>query len=80
MRVPRDLDGKKLIRRLRKLGYEQTRQSGSHVRLTRASDEGNHHVTIPLHSPLRVGTLNSILSDIASSLGMSKDDLIRRVS
>lgn len=80
MRLPRDLDGKKLIRRLRKLGYEQTRQSGSHVRLTRASDEGNHHVTIPLHSPLRVGTLNSILSDIASSLGMSKDDLIRRVS
>ena len=80
MRVPRDLDGKKLIRRLRKLGYEQTRQSGSHVRLTRASDEGEHHITVPLHSALRVGTLNSILNDVASHLGIGKDELIRRIS
>ena len=80
MRVPRDLDGSTLIRRLHKLGYEQTRQSGSHVRLTRASDEGEHHLTIPLHSPLRVGTLNAILSDIAAHLGMNKDDVIRHVS
>ena len=80
MRTPRDLDGSRLIQRLGKLGYEQTRQSGSHVRLTRRSDEGEHHVTVPLHSPLRVGTLNAILSDVAAHLGMSKDELIRRVS
>ena len=80
MRTPRDLDGSRLIKRLRKLGYEQTRQSGSHVRLTRQSADGDHHVTVPLHSPLRVGTLNAILSDIADHLGMSKDDLIRHVS
>ncbi len=80
MRIPRDLDGKTLIRRLGTLGYEPTRQSGSHVRLTRVSEEGEHHVTVPLHSPLRVGTLNSVLSDIADRLGVSKDDLIRHVS
>ena len=80
MRTPRDLDGDRLIKRLRKLGYEQTRQSGSHVRLTRESDDGDHHVTVPLHSPLRVGTLSAILSDIAGHLGMSKDELIRLVS
>lgn len=80
MRVPRDLDGRELIRQLRKLGYEQTRQGGSHVRLTRRSDEGEHHVTIPLHSPLRVGTLNAILGDIAAHLGVSKDEVIRAVS
>ena len=80
MRTPRDLDGSRLVQRLGKLGYEQTRQSGSHVRLTRQSDEGEHHVTVPLHSPLRVGTLNAILSDVAGHLGMSKDELIRRVS
>ena len=80
MRTPRDLDGIRLIKRLRKLGYEQTRQSGSHVRLTRQSDGGDHHVTVPLHSPLRVGTLSAILGDVADHLGMSKDDLIRRVS
>ena len=80
MRVPRDLDGAELIRRLRKLGYEQTRQSGSHVRLTRHSEEGDHHVTVPLHSPLRVGTLNAILGDVAARLGVSKDEVIGRVS
>ena len=80
MRVPRDLDGSTLVRRLRKLGYEQTRQSGSHVRLTHNAPDGDHHVTIPLHSPMRVGTLNAILADVAAHLGMSKDDLIRLVS
>ncbi len=80
MRTPRDLDGSRLVQRLGKFGYEQTRQSGSHVRLTRPSDDGEQHVTIPLHSPLRVGTLNAILSDVAAHLGMSKDELIRHVS
>jgi predicted RNA binding protein YcfA (HicA-like mRNA interferase family) len=80
VRVPRDLDGAELIRRLRHLGYEQTRQSGSHVRLPRPSEEGDHHVTVPLRSPLRVGTLNAILGDVAARLRVSKDEVIRRVS
>ena len=80
MRTPRDLDGSRLIQRLGRLGYEPTRQSGSHVRLTRESEDGDHHVTVPLHSPLRVGTLNAILGDVAGHLGMSRDDVIRAVS
>ncbi len=80
MRTPRDLDGATLVRRLRALGYEATRQSGSHVRLTRASDSGDHHVTIPLHSPLRVGTLSAILSDIAEHLGTTRGEVLRQIS
>jgi len=34
MRLPRDLSGKDLIKALDKLGYEVTRQSGSHIRLS----------------------------------------------
>ena len=34
----------------------------------------DHHITIPLHDPLRVGTLSSILNDIASYL--QRDRLI----
>lgn len=79
MRTPRDLDGSRLIQHLARFGYEPTRQSGSHVRLTRRSDDGDHHVTVPLHSPLRVGTLNAILTDIAAHLGIRKDDLLRRL-
>ena len=34
MKIPRDLSGSELIKRLKKLGYTPTRQSGSHIRLT----------------------------------------------
>ncbi len=80
MRTPRDLDGEDLVRRLRKFGYEKTRQSGSHVRLTRSVDDDVHHITVPLHSPLRVGTLNAILNDLAANLNLDKADLIRRLN
>ena len=56
MRLPRDLSGSDLAHSLRKLGYSVTRQTGSHVRLT-TDEHGEHHLTIPLHSPLRIGTL-----------------------
>lgn len=80
MRVPRDLDGVALIRGLGRLGYEATRQSGSHVRLTRRTADSEHHVTVPMHRPLRVGTLNPVLSDVAGHLGIEKDEVIRLVS
>jgi predicted RNA binding protein YcfA (HicA-like mRNA interferase family) len=35
MRIPRDLSGADLVKRLSRLGYEVTRQTGSHIRLTR---------------------------------------------
>ena len=55
MRLPRDLDRAELARALGKLGYRSTRQTGSHVRLT-TTEGGEHHVTVPAHTPLRVGT------------------------
>ncbi len=62
MRTPRDWSGEDLIKRLAQVGYEVTRQKGSHVRLTRREPGRTHHVTIPLHSSaIRVGTLNAIL-------------------
>ena len=50
MRLPRDLDGSALIRKLQKLGYKQVRQTESHVRLTCVVESREHHLTIPLHS------------------------------
>ena len=75
-RLPRDLSGAELIRKLGLYGYEATRQTGSHARLTRTTGEGSHHVTVPTHRSLRVGTLNSILSDVAGHLGKSKDEVV----
>ena len=75
MKLPRDISGTELVKALRVLGYEVTRQSGSHMRLT-TTQGGEHHVTVPRHSPLRVGTLAAILDDVAAHAGLSRDELL----
>ncbi len=78
MKLPRDLSGEELAKLLRKYGYEVTRQTGSHMRLT-ARLEGEHHITIPKHRVLKPGTLNSILRDVAEHLGVDKKELIKEL-
>ncbi len=75
MKLPRDLDGDDLAKLLRRFDYEITRQVGSHIRLT-TTRNGEHHITIPRHRPLRIGTLNAILRDVAQHLDMSRDELL----
>ena len=75
MKLPRDMGGEELAALLGRYGYTVTRQTGSHMRLT-TQEGGEHHVTIPRHKPLRVGTLNSILKDVAQHLGMDRDTLV----
>ena len=78
MKLPRDLSGPELAKLLRTVGYEITRQTGSHLRLT-TRVLGEHHVTIPNHSPLKVGTLAGILSDVSQHLGITKSELLERL-
>jgi predicted RNA binding protein YcfA (HicA-like mRNA interferase family) len=78
VRLPRDLSGADLIRGLERVGYRVTRQTGSHVRLT-LSGEQEHHVTVPIHDPLRVGTLAAILAEVAAFLGIDRDELLGRL-
>jgi predicted RNA binding protein YcfA (HicA-like mRNA interferase family) len=75
LRLPRDLSGHELIRLLRRYGYENTRQVGSHIRLRSSLRGYPHHVTIPDHSNLRLGTLNAILADVADYLRMERTAL-----
>ena len=77
-RLPRDLDGDDLVKALRSCGYELTRQTGSHMRLI-TSVNGEHHVTVPKQSPLRVGTLSGILSDVVAHHGETRDELAARI-
>ena len=74
MRLPRDISGDDLAKSLRRLGYEPTRQSGSHIRLT-TSTNGEHHVTVPRHRTLRIGTLAGVLDEVARHHGMTRSDL-----
>ena len=76
MRLPRDVDGPRLVKALRVLGYEPTRQKGSHIRVTTQRDGENHEV-IPYHHPIKTGTLAGILKHIASHHGMTLDTLLQ---
>jgi len=78
MRLPRDLSGPELAKALARVGYRVSRQTGSHMRLT-AAVPTEHHVTIPAHDPLKVGTLAAILGDVAEHLQIERDELLRRL-
>ena len=43
------------------------------MRLTSVYSGYQHHVTVPSHSALRVGTLNDILGDVSTYLGIDQD-------
>jgi predicted RNA binding protein YcfA (HicA-like mRNA interferase family) len=78
LRLPRDVSGDELARALGDLGYRMTRQTGSHLRLT-TLEGGEHHVTIPRHAALRVGTLAGILGDVAAHFGSTRQALVKRL-
>ncbi len=78
MRLPRDLSGDDLAKALKIFGYRPTRQTGSHLRLT-TREGGEHHVTIPRHDALRIGTLAGILGDVADHFKTSREDLADRI-
>lgn len=78
MKLPRGISGAVLIKALGRLGYVTTRQVGSHVRLT-TQMPAPHHVTIPMHDPLRVGTLAAILAEVAAARDIERPELIRQL-
>jgi predicted RNA binding protein YcfA (HicA-like mRNA interferase family) len=78
VRLPRDVSGRDLARLLEPYGYAVTRQTGSHLRLT-THRGGEHHLTIPDHDNLRVGTLGAILGQVADHLGMDRQELTQEV-
>ncbi len=78
MRLPRDLSGAELIKRLGRLGYTVSRQTGSHIRLS-CAEYGQHHITIPAHDPLRIGTLAAVLDAVSRHHSISRDALLKRL-
>ena len=78
MKLPRDLTGLQLVKNLELLGYLITRQTGSHIRVTTLQG-GEHHLTIPPHNPLKIGTLSALLNDIAQHFNLTRDELLSRL-
>jgi predicted RNA binding protein YcfA (HicA-like mRNA interferase family) len=78
LKLPRDISGFELAKKLSVLGYEVDRQNGSHIRLTTLRN-GEHHITVPQHVPLKVGTFSAILNDVAKHFSISRDELLQQL-
>ena len=75
MKLPRNISGIELAKHLKILEYKISHRTGGHIRLT-TNKNGTHHITIPAHDSLRIGTLNSILRDIAEHHKMTRTELM----
>ena len=75
MRLPRGISADRVIRALERLGYEMIRQKGSHVRL-RHDGPPAHAITVPLHDPLKTGTLHGILSEVAEKRSITVESIV----
>lgn len=78
MKVPRDLSGAELIKALARMDYQVDHQTGSHVRLTTRRG-GTHHVTVPAHEAIKIGTLNAILRSVADHSGLNREELLNEL-
>lgn len=79
MKLPRDMGGEELAALLGRYSYQITRQTGSHMRLTSTSKGSEQHITVPRHKPLRVGTLGSIVNEIAAYLEIEREELVKEL-
>jgi predicted RNA binding protein YcfA (HicA-like mRNA interferase family) len=77
--LPRDLSGHDLAHALRQYGYEAIRQTGSHLRLKSTIRGTDHSITIPAHQTLMLGTLNAIISGVATYLEVDRAQLLQEL-
>ena len=75
MKLPRDVSADRLIRALEHLGYRKVRQKGSHVRL-RHEGPPAHSITVPLHDPLKTGTLHGIVGEVAQMRSITAETVV----
>ncbi len=76
MKIPRDLYGRDLAVALcRDWGYVKVNQVGSHI-ILQTETPGHHRVSIPDHKPLRLGTLNAILREVAAAKQASREAIL----
>ncbi len=64
--LPR-ISGREVIKALRRVGYEQDRQRGSHVVLRQAS-KPHRRVVVPDHKEVVKGTLRAIIKQVGLTL------------
>ena len=71
MKIPRDVNGAEAARALKRFGFAQVRQTGSHLILRK---EGRT-VVVPQHKPLKPGTLKGIIEQADLTLEQFVEEL-----
>lgn len=66
------VSGEEVIKALTKVGFVAVRQKGSHVRLEKKVEGDVIKITVPMHKPLKKGTLLRIIKDA----GLSREEFI----
>jgi predicted RNA binding protein YcfA (HicA-like mRNA interferase family) len=51
-----------------RLGFEQVRQTGSHIVMKKETEDGEIGCVVPLHRELKVGTLSGIIKQSQVSI------------
>lgn len=76
MKLPRDVYGRDLVAVLcRDWGYLKVNQVGSHI-ILQTDTPGHHRVSVPDHKPLRLGTFNAILREVATAKQTTREAII----
>lgn len=57
------ISGKSLVKALKRDGWEEISQKGSHLKLSKHHEFGKITVIVPMHHIIKKGTLNGILKD-----------------
>ena len=74
VKLPR-LSGHEIIKILTILGFQKTRQKGSHVMLVKETKQGKVGCVVPLHDEIERGTLLGILKQAK----LSRDDFLKEL-
>lgn len=57
----RGLSFRQVANKLRKAGFIEVGQKGSHVKFAKSTDEGTRTTTVAKHDEIAIGTMKSIL-------------------
>ena len=79
MKLPRDLAGRALANALVKnWEYRVVHQVGSHI-ILQTQAPTHQRISVPDHTPLRIGTLNAILRQVAEHKGVAGEEILASV-
>ena len=67
------LSGREVIKVLKKIGFEEKRQKGSHIILAKETEDGKKGVVVPNHKEIDKGTLLEIIRQS----GLKREDFLK---